>query len=456
MSGSQPIDITVYHAIGDGKTLNTAAIQSAIDAAVAPGGGGHVVVPPGTFVTGTLHLRSNLWLELRPGAVLAGSPRIEDYQALEAGFQKDLQPFHLVVIQDAENMRISGPGRIDGNGPAFWESEPTPSGWIREFAQRPSPMIVCSDCHRLVWDNVEITNSPGWTLHLKRCEDVQVRGVTIRNNLFGPNTDGIDIDGCRDVRISDCLIIAGDDAIVLKTTPDSQSCERVTVTNCIISTNCRALKLGAHESFHDMRDVVFSNCVVEKSVTALCLITRNGAVYENITVNNIVGHSFSNPDYNQPIHIDSARINPDAKPGTIRNVLISNFICHSNGPILITGEPGHPVENITLRGIQVHPKDVHDPYPGGLTATGPQFSPATPEARAARAAIVVQHARNFVAKDVSVLWPEDVPAGFHGFWASDVIGGLVDLSLIRPSIYGVPTAHLENSTLHLSPSCMPQ
>jgi Glycosyl hydrolases family 28 len=444
------VSITDHQAIGDGKTLNTRAIQSAIDAAATPGGGGHVVVPPGTFVTGTLHLHSNLWLELRPGAVLAGSPRIGDYQELEAGFQKDLQPFHLLVIRDAENVRITGPGRIEGSGPAFWEPEPTPSGWFRELARRPSPLIVCTDCHRLIWDGIEITNSPGWTLHLKRCDDVQVRGVSIRNNLFGPNTDGIDIDGCRDVRVSDCLIVAGDDAIVLKTTPDSRSCERVTVTNCVISTHCRALKLGAHESFHDMRDIVFSNCVVDKSVSIFALLCRNGGVMENITASNIVGHAFVNPDYNLPIHIDCARTNPAALPGRIRNVLVSNFLCHTNGRILVTGEPDYPVENITLRGIQFHGRNMHDPFPGGLTAFGPQFSPATPEARAARAALVLQHVRGFVAQDVDIHWPQDMSASFHGLWASDVNGGFVNMSLISPSVDGMPPAHLEASTLRLT------
>ncbi|MEI8313725.1 MAG: glycosyl hydrolase family 28-related protein, partial [Verrucomicrobiota bacterium] len=111
MISDRPVFITDHKAIGDGKTMNTRAIQAAIDAAAAPGGGGHVVVPPGTFVTGTLHLCDNLWLELRPGAVLVGSADIRDYTEFEAGFQKDLQPYHLIVIEGAHHVRISGPGR---------------------------------------------------------------------------------------------------------------------------------------------------------------------------------------------------------------------------------------------------------------------------------------------------------------------------------------------------------
>jgi hypothetical protein len=433
--------VTDHGAVGDGRHVNTRAIQRAIDDAARPGGCGHVIIPPGNFVTGTLHLKSHLWLELRPGAALLGSPDIGDYDVLESGDHKDLQPFHLLVMREASQVRVSGPGRIDGNGPAFWHPEPHASGWFRELAKRPSPMIECRDCRNVIWENLEVSNSPGWTMHFKRCEDVQVRGVSIRNNLFGPNTDGLDIDGCRDVRVSDCLIEAGDDAIVLKTTPDSQSCERVTVTNCVIATRCRALKLGAHESFHDMRDVVFSNCIVRESVAIFGLYSRQGATLENVAVSNIVGHAFANPDYNQPIHIDCARSKAaqlaGTKPGRIRNVSVDNFLCHSNGRILITGEQESPVENVTLRGIQFYLRDVQDPFPGGLTAQGNQFSPATPEARAARAGVVIQNAKAFTLRDVQISWPDEVPAPFHAIWLRNVEGPRIDcpgLASSDPSI----------------------
>lgn len=445
----QAIDVAARGAVGDGKTLNTRVLQEALDAAGAPGGPGHVVIPAGIFVTGTLHLRSRLWLELRPGAVLQGSEHLGDYEELGGGFQKDLQPYHLLVAHGTEQVRISGPGRIDGRGPAFWEPQPLPSGWFREQARRPSPLIECADCRGLVWDGVEIANSPGWTLHLKRCDDVVIRGVSIRNDLFGPNTDGIDIDGCRDVRISDCLIEAGDDAIVLKTTPVSRSCERVVVTNCSIATNCRALKLGSRESYHDMRDVVFSNCVVRRSVAVFGLYCRNGATLENIAVSNIVGHAFSNADWNQPIHIDLGRWDAAAKPGRIRNVTVDNMICHSNGRILVNGEEGNPVEHITLRGIQLHVRDPHDPAPGGRAAKGHQFSPAAPEARAARAALVVQHARGFHADGVRVIWPEHMPAPFHGLWARDVQGGSVDMDGLAASGGGLTDADVAGCALQL-------
>ncbi len=443
------IPITETGAVGDGATLCTAAIQAAIDAAAAPGGCGRVVVPRGRFLTGTVFLRSGLVLELLPGAVLLGSPNLGDYAVMQAGAHKDLQPYHLLVLDGLQDVTVCGPGCIDGGGPAFWQPEPLPSGWFRELGPRPSPMIECVDCRGLTWRDVRIANSPGWTLHFKRCTDVRVDGVSIRNNLFGPNTDGIDINGCSDVRVSGCLIEAGDDAIVLKTTPDSRPCERVTVTNCTIATSCRALKLGAHESYHDMRDVAFSNCVVSRSVAVVGLYCRNGGTLENIVASNIVGHAFANPDYNQPIHIDLGLRDGRDRLGRIRNVALADMVLHSNGRVLVTGHPRQPLENVSLRGIQLHLAGVHDPHPGGLTAGGNQFSPSAPPARAARAAVVVENARQLEVAGVRVFWPPDMPAPFHGFWGRNVRGGRVSLAGLPASDGSIPPASLEDCDLQL-------
>lgn len=416
-----PLNVTEFGAVGDGTTLNTKALQKAIDAATAPGASGSLVVPRGRFVTGTLYLRSGLQLELQAGAVIQASGNIEDYDFMDVTGHKDLQPYHFLVLKELNDVAIFGAGTIDGSGPSFWEKTPNRLGWYRELDKRPSPMVECVGCRNLNFRGIEIANSPGWTLHLKCSEDVLIDGVRIRNNLFGPNTDGIDINGCRDVRISNCLIEAGDDAIVLKTTKDAQPCERVVVTNCIIDTNCRALKLGAHESFLDMRDVAFSNCVVRQSVAVFALYCRNGGILENIVVSNITGNAFSNPDFNQPIHIDLGCCKGDTKLGQIRNVSISNLILHSNGRVLINGDPAQYVENISLDNIQLHLRDWFDPHPAGLTATGRQFSPSAPEARAARAAMVVQYARNFHASNVRVIKNGEIPQGFVDIWQKDCV-----------------------------------
>jgi hypothetical protein len=378
--------------------------------------------------------------------VLRGSPDIADYEHgyHDTAFNKDLQPYHLLVLQGLRNVTIRGGGRIDGNGPAFWEPITAPDRWVRELARRPSPMIQCGDCVNLSWQDVEIANSPGWTLHLHRCTRVKIRGVSILNHLYGPNTDGIDIDGCQDVLVSDCVIEAGDDAIVLKTTPDSRPCERVVVTNCTIATNCRALKLGALESFHDMRQVAFTNCVVRRSVAIFGLYSRNGAMLEDIVVSNIVGSAASNGDFDQPIHLDLCRTSDDRPRGGIRNVLVENVVCRSSGRILLTAEPGSWLENISLRHVLFQAEATFDPHPRGLTAKGNQFSPRSPLARAARAAVVADRVRGLRIDALQAVWPWTMPAPFHAIWHRECPGAqLPDPATLAASDPSLPAIHAE-------------
>jgi len=436
----------------DGSRICTHELQQAIDAAAA--GSGILVLTPGTYRTGTLDLRSNLVLDLRPGATLQASDDLADYPATQGGHNKDRQPYHFLRLHRISNVVVRGGGRIDGAGSSFWHPEPVAGGWLREKGPRPSPMIHCHNSQDIRFDSIEIANSPGWTLHLQCCDRVWVRGVAIRNHLFGPNTDGIDIDGCRDVMVSDCRIEAGDDAVVIKTCPDSRSCERVTVTNCSIATNCRALKLGAIESYHAMRSIVFSNCTVEQSVALVGLYCRNGGDLEDIAVSNITGRAFSNPDFNQPIHIDLARApGNDAGPrGSIRNVVIDNVVCRSNGRVLLTAEEGSLVENVMLRGVLFQPENVFDPAPGGAAARGNQFSPRTPEARAARAAFVAQNLRHLRIESCAVHWPDTLPAPFHGFWGRGLRGGSIDgasLDASGPGIESVLLEQCEGTRVHV-------
>jgi polygalacturonase len=446
-----PLSVLAFGAVPDGRTLNTTSLQKAIDEAARTTG--HLIIPAGIFRTGTLHLRSNLVLELMPGAVLQGSPDIADYESgrHDTAFNKDLQPFHLLVLDRLDRVTLRGSGTIDGQGPAFWQPIVSPTQWVRELAQRPSPMIQCSHCTNLHIQGIEIANSPGWTLHLEQCERVVIHGISIRNHLYGPNTDGIDIDGCRDVRVSDCLIEAGDDAIVLKTTPGSQSCERVTVTNCVLDTNCRALKLGAYETFHDMRQICFSNCVVRRSVAMFALCSRNGAVLEDIVVSNITGRASSNGDFDQPIHLDLCRHSDDRPRGAIRNVLIQNFVCRTSGRILMAAEPGSWLENISLRDVLFIPENSYDPHPRGLTAGGRQLNPRSPEARAARAALVADRIRNLTVQGFQIDWPASMPAPFHGLWARQVEGGRIETGTFTASDPSLENIHLESSSLRLIP-----
>ena len=199
--------ITDFGAKADGSTVNTATIQKALDAC-RDAGGGTVVVPPGIFMTGTLRLYSNVELHLAEGAVLKGTTRLDDYLL-------DGKRVGLLFTRGAVNVAITGPGAIDGNGDAFMDLahpkslEHAGTSWTRQkehFREihgglgdgpvvpkdRPYQMIIFSDCRNVTIRDVQIRESPFWTLHFADCDGVVLSGARISGNLLVPNNDGVD------------------------------------------------------------------------------------------------------------------------------------------------------------------------------------------------------------------------------------------------------------------------
>ena len=429
--------VTDYGAVGDQQTLNTKFIQQTIDL-VAQKGGGVVVIPPGQYLTGTIFLPSKTVLEIQSGAVLIASPDLKDYPPLEHGHNKDRQPYHLIVLDQVEDVWIRGGGRIEGSGQEFWYPRVGPGArpgnyhWYREREKRVSPLIEVVRSRKIKLQDITITNSPGWTCHFHCCQSVQINRIRIYNHKFGPNTDGLDINGCRDVLISDCQIETGDDAIVLKTTPDSHSCERVTISNCILQSNCVALKLGAKESYHDIREITISNCIVHHSNRVLGLYSLNGGNFEGITVNNIVGNTDNGMFLTLPIHFDLRRNNHGA--GKISHVQISNFIARGQGRVLLTAEAGTQLSNIFLR-------DIHLSYPGLedaaelidiLPSGSGTYSNNNPAARQTRSAFIAENVSNLFLDNLTVDWPEkSYRFDYYAFWGRNLRGGFLNLPLLR-------------------------
>lgn len=220
-----PYLISTYGALGDGRTLNTAAIQAAIDAASAAPGGGTVVVPPGVFVSGALFLKPGVNLRIAPGGTLKGSTNPDDYPQLATrweGIERDWTAA-LVNADGLADFRISGPGTIDGAGDA----------WVREAQLRrqnnsplPGPLrgrprlLGLQNCRRVRLEGLQLHNQAVWCLHLLYCTDVQVSHLTITADHNIPSSDGIDVDSSERVRISQCSIDVNDDCISIKSGKD--------------------------------------------------------------------------------------------------------------------------------------------------------------------------------------------------------------------------------------------
>ncbi len=399
----------------DWKTT-TAALQAAIDEVAKTGG--VVSVCPGTWTVCTIHLRPGITLRLERGSVLQAHPVIDDYTPLVVGHNKDRQPYHLIVAERCDHLTIEGDGVIDGQGEKFWHpplgdrSKGAAGLFYREHARRVSPMLEIRECSHVTLRDFTLRNSPGWTLHTHVCDDVKIQGVKVDNHLFGPNTDGFDINGCRDVLISDCQLRCGDDAIILKATADARSCERVVVTNCILESNCAALGLGA-ECTHGIRDIAFSNCVVKASLRMIQIEMWEPGTIENVVISNIVGSTMSPVPLERPIYMDIQwHKRTEGGLGVLRNISISNMVARTRGRIVLTAADGAVIENVTIRDVQLHYPEIEDPKQTVNQMRSSQMSNDNPLSRDVRAGIVADNVRGLTLANVTQHWPSpDAPAG---------------------------------------------
>jgi hypothetical protein len=368
-------NVCSYGAVNDGVFMNTSAIQTLIDD-VSNKGGGIVFFPPGNFLTGTFQIKTNVSLYLSAGATIWGSKEKNDYRF-----------GCLVYAEDAKNIGITGRGTINGNGKSFWGKfieQKVSEEEMREKMWRPGRMMQFVRCENLLLENITIENSPAWTIHPIDCERVTISGISMLNGVYeddGPNTDGINPDGCSYVRISDCYLRCGDDCIVLKITDrpgGKKICRDIVVTNCVLQTTETALKIGT-ETFGEFRNVTFSNCVVYDSGGVFGLLMRDGGLIDGVSVSNITSDS-SRLKKGQGIFIWSHRRTDTTPWGMIKNVSISNMVLKCGGGIFITGVQEKHIEGITLDNIRIQVNEgrntkFHDDPPYPFTVFGHGVAP---------------------------------------------------------------------------------
>jgi polygalacturonase len=295
------ISIADRGAVPDGKRLNTAAIQAAVDECAAQGGG-TVLVPAGDWLTGGVALKSKVTLRLEAGAVLHASSRLEDYPTngfkhLEMGETRSL----LWAIGQTD-VTLAGEGTIELADQPFFDWGLLRTGlpadqdgklqdWQRRQCvvtakDRPNQPIFFHGCEHVKVDGITIRHSPCWTVTFSCCTDVQVRGVRIDNHLQIPNNDGLHFTGSKNIVVSDCIIRGGDDSIAFTgiTNPESV-CERIVVTNCILTSRSAGIRLG-HLS-GKVRDVTLSNLVLHDCNRGFAIQASDGGWVEDVSISNV-------------------------------------------------------------------------------------------------------------------------------------------------------------------------
>jgi len=370
-------DVHDFGAAGDGRSLDTPAVNAAI-AACHAAGGGTVVFPPGIYLAGSIHLMSRVTLELQEGAVIRATTDMTRYDPREENpwheYQDDSHSyFHRSLLwgEELDNVGIVGPGTIDGNDafeawPGQTTSPPAPLGWILStimyqidetlFARGPKP-IALKSCRNVLIQGVTLVHAPDEAILLTGCDDVLVRGVRARE----VRVDGIDLDMCRRATVARCEIRSLDDAICLKSTyalGAKRPCRDILVTGCLVSTFINALKIGT-ETVGDFSNIAFRDCAVRNlpafpSFAGLSLLSEDGGALDGVTA---AGIAMENAGY--PVFVrlgDRLRAPEPVAVGAVRDVRIERLRAHGGmayGASFVTAVPGSRVEGVRMVDVEV-------------------------------------------------------------------------------------------------------
>jgi len=356
-------DVRDYGAVADGQTLNTQAIQNSIDACHGKGGG-RVLCEGGSFRTGTLILKSNVELTVVAGSRLLASEDLKDYQDLAApgftpgqGHEKSQNA--LILAHDAENIALTGRGEIYGSGLAFYD--PASADKFGKLAKPSTPrprLVMFYRCRNVLIEDLTFSESACWNIWLMKCENVHIHRLKIFSNRRMRNVDGIDIDACRQVTVSDCLMDTEDDCIAVRAMQDLYDspavCEDVTVSNCVFRTACNGIRVGCPGD-GEIRNCVFGNLIISDSARGIIL--QNPKVY-------LPEGSTGSADIHDLLFSGitiTARLSPvwlyveeGIRLKRFSDITFSDIqVVKSGGPFVIEGSPETLIHNIALNNIQM-------------------------------------------------------------------------------------------------------
>jgi polygalacturonase len=350
-------NILDYGAKPDGKTLCTKAIQSAINQC-SENGGGTVYFPAGTWLTGTIYLESHVTLRLDSGCLLLGSKEKKDYGRRRKPLGIEGETFGYWAIIAGKNLKevaIRGRGTIDGQGSNF------------KYKDGPRPKnIYLESCSDVLIEGVSMRNAGSWMQHYHNCNRLMIRDIKVFNHV-SYNNDGLNIDSCRDVTITGCMVDSDDDAIVLKSL-SLNPCENITISGCVISSHCNSIKMGT-ESGGGFQNINVTNCTIcspryskviygrQRGLAGVALEIVDGGTLDRIAISNLTIKGVTVPIFMRLGNRARLYEKDQSKPGIgkFRNVIISNIIATGCSQIgcSITGLPGHSIENVSLSNIHL-------------------------------------------------------------------------------------------------------
>ncbi len=383
LQAQQFYNVLKYGARNDSSAKATLAIKKAIDAAVKSGGG-TVYFPAGKYLTGPIHLKSNITVYIDAGATLYFSDNFDDYLPMVESRYEGVDVFSfspLFYAYKAENIAITGRGKIVGNGKKWWDfvegykADQPRSKWQYIFDSLNKNILLPDDpkqmkrgflrppfiqpmyCNNILIQGITIENSPFWTINPQFCNNVTIHAVTVLNpQRNAPNTDGINPESCSNVRISDCHISVGDDCITIKSGKDipgrtkNRPAENYTITNCTMLSGHGGVVIGSEMS-GGVKKIVISNCIFDGTDRGIRLKTTRGrgGVVEDIRIDNIIMKNIRD----QGIVMDMEYAKVPAEPVSdrtpvFRNIKISNVSIFAGQAMFINGLEEMPVTGISI------------------------------------------------------------------------------------------------------------